>query len=63
MVSIWSVDELVLDERHCSVETCTSWDDVRIPSEDIDWLKLDGRCTPEDVYGDFGIKVYYFFGL
>ena len=43
-----------MDERHYSVETCTSWDNVWIPSRDIDWLKLDGRFIPEDVYGDFG---------
>ena len=34
--------------------TCASWDNVWIPFGGIDWLKLDGRCIPEDVYGDFG---------
>ena len=63
MVYLWSVEELVLDERHYSVETCTSWDYVWIPSENNDWLKLDGRCISDDGYGDFGNKVCYFFGF
>ena len=42
-----------MDERHYPVETCTSWDDVWIPSGDIDGLKLDGRFIHGDVYGEF----------
>ena len=52
-IFLWSVDELVLDERHYSVETCTSWDNVWISSGDIDWLRMDRRFLHGDVYGKF----------
>ena len=42
-----------MDERHYPVETCTSWDDVWIPSGDIDGSKLDGPFIHGDVYGEF----------
>ena len=41
------------NERHYPVETCTSRDDVWIPSGDIYGLKLDGRFIHGDVYGEF----------